>query len=464
MKAAQGIEVPRPIAYPAPLVLPGDDLALDSHYPPQSLRAWLRGRDRNKVTPERRTVYVVAPPRAGTDVEFMRGWGRPRTGGGEGEGDVSLPDVSNVLRYLQAFYHGLPVKLLPEWGLKFASWDDDSAPEPASKRAGERMGTATSKAKSKAKPSRPKATTPPFIALNTSTESIRIRTRSLSTTAPFPAQLNLNDLLDAAIALLPDDAYALLLLVEQDLYEDEDDEFVCGRAYGGSRVAVVSCARYAPALDALQGVDRAHAWPASCCAAYITERCADGELQTPAKRQGGRGLGSKSRDGGDSEVELPHSVRPDDAHHGSPMQAAISAHLSLPDIRGPASTSPAAAPVGLWLSRVCKTASHELGHCFGIDHCVYYACVMQGSGGLAEDARQPPYACPVDEGKLGWAVAEAAGGEGEEWMGVWRRERRERLRGFCGEMGRGQGGSHLFAALRGWLVALEGEGLGRSDG
>jgi archaemetzincin len=457
--------VPGPRAYPAPLVLPGDDLALDPHYPPQSLRTWLRGRDRNKVTPERRTVYVVAPPGAGDDVEFVSGWGRPRTGGGEGEGDVSLPDVSDVIRYLQAFYHGLPVKLLPESGLKFASWDDDSAPEPASKRAGERMGTATSKAKSKAKPSRPKATTPPFIALNTTTESIRIRTRSLPTTAPFPAQLNLNDLLDAAIALLPDDAYALLLLVEQDLYEDEDDEFVCGRAYGGSRVAVVSCARYAPALDAMQGVDRAHAWPASCCAAYIAEQCADGESQTPAKSRGGRGLGSKSRDGGHSEVELPHLAHPDDAHHDSPMHAAISAHLSLPDVGGPEPSSPAAAPTGLWLSRVCKTASHELGHCFGIDHCAYYACVMQGSASLAEDARQPPYACPVDEGKLGRAVAEAAGGrEGEEWMGVWGRERRERLRGFCGEMERRRGESHLFAALRGWLVALEGKGLGMIDG
>lgn len=54
----------------------------------------------------------------------------------------------------------------------------------------------------------------------------------------------------------------------------------------------------------------------------------------------------------------------------------------------------------LWLGRVCKTASHELGHCFGMDHCVYYACVMQGTSGLTEDAGQPPYLCPVDLAKL----------------------------------------------------------------
>src|SRR5277367_761076 len=62
VKSGQGIEIPDAGTYPAPLVLPGDDLALDPHYPPQSLRAWLRGKDRNKVTPDRRTIYFVAPP------------------------------------------------------------------------------------------------------------------------------------------------------------------------------------------------------------------------------------------------------------------------------------------------------------------------------------------------------------------------------------------------------------------
>jgi hypothetical protein len=54
----------------------------------------------------------------------------------------------------------------------------------------------------------------------------------------------------------------------------------------------------------------------------------------------------------------------------------------------------------LWLGGVCRTASHELGHCFGIDHCVYCACAMQGSASLAEDARQPIYFCPLDLAKL----------------------------------------------------------------
>ena len=60
----------------------------------------------------------------------------------------------------------------------------------------------------------------------------------------------------------------------------------------------------------------------------------------------------------------------------------------------------------LWLTRVCKTASHELGHCFGFDHCTYLACIMQSTSCLAEDARQPPYLCAICEVKLACAKRE----------------------------------------------------------
>src|ERR1700761_7578790 len=99
-------------------------------------------------------------------------------------------------------------------------------------------------------------------------EVVRIRTRPCPDQA-FQRQLNLNDPLDACISALPGDAFSLLLLLtDQDLYEDEEDDFCCGRAYGGSRIAVVSSARYHPILDGTQNVERKHAWPASHCAAY----------------------------------------------------------------------------------------------------------------------------------------------------------------------------------------------------
>jgi archaemetzincin len=164
VKAVESIEVPNPATFPAPLVLPDNDLAFDPTYPAQSFRSWLREKDRNEVTPERRIIYIARPPDLNSEVEFMK--------------------------------------------------DDDTALESAPKLARSRVAPATSKAKSRAKSSMSKATIPAHIALNTSTDAVRIRTRPLSATDPFPAQLNLNDVLDAAIAILPDDAYSLLLLVE----------------------------------------------------------------------------------------------------------------------------------------------------------------------------------------------------------------------------------------------------------
>jgi archaemetzincin len=73
--------------------------------------------------------------------------------------------------------------------------------------------------------------------------------------------MNPGDRLDAAISILPDGAYALLFPVHQDLFESPEDEFVCGHAYGASRVAVVSMARYNTSLDCQREEERDHAWP-----------------------------------------------------------------------------------------------------------------------------------------------------------------------------------------------------------
>lgn len=47
----------------------------------------------------------------------------------------------------------------------------------------------------------------------------------------------MQELENAAISMLLNDAYAFLFLANYNLYEDEDDEFVWGRAYGGSPVS-----------------------------------------------------------------------------------------------------------------------------------------------------------------------------------------------------------------------------------
>lgn len=172
-------------------------------------------------------------------------------------------------------------------------------------------------------------------------------------------------------------------------------------------MAVISTARYNPSLDDRQDVEREHAWPASHCDAYMRECC---------------GAPSKVK-----KAKLDASFS-----HQTPLNAAVSAHASLPTPQTPSQLS------SLWLSRVCQTASHELGHCFGMDHCVYYACVMQATGSLAEDVRQPPYLCPVDLAKTLKAT------------GANERQRYEALLTICG--GLEDGGAGWFRAFKAWIV------------
>lgn len=55
---------------------------------------------------------------------------------------------------------------------------------------------------------------------------------------------------------------------------------------------------------------------------------------------------------------------------------------------------------GIILRRSCKVLAHETGHMFGIDHCIYFQCVMNGSNTLPEDDSKPMHLCPVDLRKL----------------------------------------------------------------
>lgn len=168
--------------FPSPLILPGDDLACDPQWPPQTVRSWLRQPERNKVTAEKNVIYVADYPKIPPRMQFIRAWSQPTN---NENASFALPIATDITEYLAAFYRGLPVKILPDV-LQFDRWNRNTSRKPAA------------------------------IALNTSHESIRIATRT-SPDRTFSCQLNLNDILDVALAVIPDDAYALLLLVEQDL-------------------------------------------------------------------------------------------------------------------------------------------------------------------------------------------------------------------------------------------------------
>jgi len=89
------------------------------------------------------------------------------------------------------------------------------------------------------------------------------------------------------------------------------------------------------------------------------------------------------------------------------------------------------APAGnsrrLMLRRSCKVLAHETGHMFGIEHCIWYRCAMNGSNHLAEADARPIHLCPVDLRKLQWSV-------GFDVVGRYRQLREFDLQmGFDGE-------------------------------
>ncbi len=393
---------PSPATFPAPLVLPHDDLHLDPTYPPQSMLAWLRQKDRNPVTMERHTIYVAAPPDISPEARFVRTWSRANihktSEGTSSNTELAKPRSETLVEYLAAFF-GLSTKLIQD--LCFTTWDDSA--QKASKCS--------------------KSNGHQYVGLQTTTECVRICTRATPDKV-FSCQLNLDDLLDAAMGMLPADAYALLLLVDQDMFESPEDDFQCGRAYGASRVAVVSTARYSPVLDGSFRVDREHSWPASHCQDFVHLCCRGARQSTEVATSGAVSL---DRDLYQAGTQLSEAYEVNTAQ--SAMGAAVSAHSVLHQQTSPDSLS------GLWLSRVCRTASHEMGHCFGIDHCVYYACAMQGTASITEDYRQPPYLCPIDLNKILRAT------------GTTRLEQYRALIAFCERY------SHvrLFSAYAAWL-------------
>lgn len=54
------------------------------------------------------------------------------------------------------------------------------------------------------------------------------------------------------------------------------------------------------------------------------------------------------------------------------------------------------------LRRALKLSAHEIGHMFGLKHCVFYECVMNGVNSLVEMDRSPLHLCPVCLAKLQW--------------------------------------------------------------
>jgi archaemetzincin len=56
------------------------------------------------------------------------------------------------------------------------------------------------------------------------------------------------------------------------------------------------------------------------------------------------------------------------------------------------------------LRRSLKVLAHETAHMFGLTHCIYFNCLMNGSNHLPESDRRPLHLCPVCLRKLQFSV------------------------------------------------------------
>jgi len=56
------------------------------------------------------------------------------------------------------------------------------------------------------------------------------------------------------------------------------------------------------------------------------------------------------------------------------------------------------------LKRSCKVLVHEIGHMFGLSHCIYFHCIMNGSNHLQESDTRPLHLCPVCLHKLHYSI------------------------------------------------------------
>ncbi|UPK92283.1 hypothetical protein LCI18_003218 [Fusarium solani-melongenae] len=222
-------------------------------------------------------------------------------------------------------------------------------------------------------------------------------------------QLNLSHMLDGLLANVPKDAFAVILLTHFDLYEDEEDDFCAGR------------------------IDHAHSWPASHCQAYVNGLWEKDEPELKGRHR---------------EFDPAVMIRCNNTSD-APLGAAIAVS------RGILVPKTLADWNGLWLTRVCRTSAHELGHCVGMGHCVYYACMMQSTANIADDVRQPPYLCPVCEAKVAYTIrGEAAKSSRNVEMrrkleAQWVVEAHRRMRDYCEER------SHIgmLKAYGAWLTA-----------
>lgn len=433
----------KPSSFPGPLVMPDDMLALEPDTEPQPMQEYVSADYRNRVTPERNVIYVYDVPTVAPEVAHVYRWQDPVVPSGAenappaGSQTASRPSVEDIAEYIEAFYHGMEVRVI-HGHFRLVAWEDTHRGKKKIECIGLESAGSTE---------HPSSIT-------------QIRRRPSGDGVAPEGQLNLNNLLDGLQESLPSDAYAAMLLMHHDMYEDDDDDFCCGRAYGASRISVMSTFRDHPKLGPSQGIMLDHTWPSSHCREYV-----DDVWACSLEQENKTSLSKTQSFKRDQMLRLADTIKAKRIGSGGDG-ASRASRLPEPIFAAMQSTSSLAAAdfqrrhwEQTWLERACVIAVHELGHCFGLDHCVYYACVMQGTASVAEDSQQPPYLCPVCQAKVAYTVAvEPAPVKGrrrrtklevERMVKKWTLDQYGALLAYCEQRQDG----FMFRGMGAWLLA-----------
>lgn len=156
----------------------------------------------------------------------------------------------------------------------------------------------------------------------------------------------------------PREDFCIMGITMEDLYDGPKDLFCAGMAFGGSKVAIFSFARYHPFLK----MSPLH-WHRYC---YV-DKC-------------------------DGYSYFENDEEPDESKKEPPniLPSGANSIENKDDIE--------------FLRRSTKLLIHELGHLYGLDHCIHNRCLMMGTGHLVEDFRAPSHLCGVCLRKLQWRL------------------------------------------------------------
>ena len=241
-----------------------DDWLANFPTKPDPFQSW-KSKHRNQITHSKRTIYILPIGKLNTS-HPAEASAKPR----------SLQFMEQLQSYANAFFHPLPVILLPEVSLS----------------------------------------------------DFKCKTRQHYVSRGVKRkQLLAGDIFKHMKQILPHDAYCMLGVTMVDLYPEESWNFVFGRASLVERIGVFSFARYHP------------------------------NFFEPRMRVSVESL---------EELSLSEY------------------HLML------------------W--RAIKVLTHEIGHMFGMSHCVYFTCLMNGSNHAEESDRKLTFLCPVCLRKLQHAI------------------------------------------------------------